>query len=101
MSKEAYQQVLYFLEGAEYKLSRYVELSVEGEDLLNTTQAEALNKKTSDSQRQHCSKLMILRVKIAKKAPQENKAKPKVRVGYSQGRWEKSSQEILKSHRKL
>ena len=79
LSKEAYQQALNLLEGVEDKLSRYVELSEEAEDLLDTTEAEALNKKTSDSQREHGSKLMMLRVKIAKKAPKEKEAKTKVK----------------------
>ena len=76
---EAYQQTLNLLEGAEDKLGRYVELSADAEDLLDTTQANALNKKTSDSHKEHGSKLMVLRGEIAKKAPKEKEPKPIVK----------------------
>ena len=79
LSKESYQQVLILLEGAEDKLGRYVELSAEAEDLLDTAQGDALNKKTGDSHREHGAKLMELRGKIVKKAPKESETKPVVK----------------------
>ena len=77
LNREAYQQALSMLEGAEDKMSRYIEMSGEVEDLIDTTAAEALNKKTSDKHKEHGAKLMELRGKIAKKAPKEEK-KPDV-----------------------
>ena len=61
------------LEGAEDKLGRYVKLSADAD--AETTQADALNKKTSYSHTEHGSKLMMLRGKTAKKAPKEKEAK--------------------------
>ena len=71
LNKEAYQQALSLIEGAEDKMTRYVELSGEAEDLMETVPAENLNKKTCDLQKEHGTKLMGLRGKVAKKAPEE------------------------------
>ena len=75
LNKEAYQQALSLLEGAEDKMTRYVELSGEAEDLMEIVPAEALNKKTSELHKEHGTKLMGLRGKVAKKAPEEKEQK--------------------------
>ena len=92
-SKESYQHVLILLERAEDKLGRYVELSAEAEDLLDNTQAEALNKKTRESHTGHGSKLMELRGKIVKRAPKEAEPKPIVRDEQGVG---EASERVLK-----
>ena len=53
LGKEAYEQALSLLEGAEDKMNRYVEVSGDAEDLLDTAAANTLNKKTSDMHKEH------------------------------------------------
>ena len=81
------------LEGAEDKLGRYVELSAEAEDLLDNTQAEALNKKTRESHTEHGIKLMELRGRIVKRNPKEAEPKPIVRDEQGVG---EASERVLK-----
>ena len=85
LNREAYQQALNLLEGAEDKMGRYVEMSGEAEDLMETGPADALGKKTSELHKVHGTKLMELRGKIAKKAPVVKEQKPEVKAEQSTG----------------
>ena len=79
LSREGYQQALRLLEGAEDKMTRYVEMSGEVEDLMETAEADALNKKTSDKHTEQGMKLMELRGRIVRKAPKDKEQKPDVK----------------------
>ena len=80
LGREAYEQALSLLEGAEDKMNRYVEVSGDAEDLLDAAAADTLNKKTSDMHKEHGTKLMGLRGRIAKKAPEAKEQKHEVKA---------------------